>query len=152
MFDSLGSWSKPVSGHRFHKTPFSYSSMSSNSHYVAERPFRQRLDGLHYKVVYCPELEEPLGRRHAVHVRGAEQTMPPGPTLDRGRETHRARATGRAVTLINAGPGRSRLEALTSLCTVRHRPRSWLAVTVGIVNAADGNGGGLRFGGFFLQV
>src|SRR5260370_31375805 len=54
MFDSLGSWSKPVSGHRFHKTPFSYSSMSSNSHYVAERAFRQRLDGLHYKVVYCP--------------------------------------------------------------------------------------------------
>src|SRR6266567_5454730 len=54
MFDSFGSRSKPVSGHRSNKTPFSYSSMSSNSHYVAERAFRQRLDGLHYKVVYCP--------------------------------------------------------------------------------------------------
>src|SRR6266567_5972768 len=54
MFDSLGSRSKPVSGHRFYKTPFSYSSMSSHSHYVAERAFKQRLDGLHYKGVYCP--------------------------------------------------------------------------------------------------
>src|SRR5260370_40760825 len=28
--------------------------MSSNSHYVAERAFRQCLDSLHYKVVYYP--------------------------------------------------------------------------------------------------
>jgi len=34
--------------------------------------------------------------------------MPPGPTLDRGGETRRARATWWTVTLINAGPGRSR--------------------------------------------
>src|SRR5258708_7896377 len=54
MFDFWGSRSKPVGGHRSHKTPFSYSSMSSDSHYVAERAFRQCLDGLHYKGVYCP--------------------------------------------------------------------------------------------------
>src|SRR5258708_5542 len=54
MFDSLGSRSKPVGGHCSYKTPFSYSSMSSDSHYVAERAFRQCLDDLHYKVVYCP--------------------------------------------------------------------------------------------------
>src|SRR5260221_12522421 len=34
--------------------------------------------------------------------------MPPGPTLDRGGETRRARATWWTMTLINAGPGRSR--------------------------------------------
>ena len=39
------------------------------------------------------EREARSGCCHVAHARGAEQAMPPGPTLDRGGETRRARAT-----------------------------------------------------------
>src|SRR5260221_9868021 len=75
MFDFWGSRSKPVGGHRSHKTPFSYSSMSSDSHYVAERAFRQCLDGLHYKGVYCP-VAQPVNIQ--VNTDGLAQPFPMG--------------------------------------------------------------------------
>src|SRR6266568_4451437 len=52
MFNVFGSSGKPVSGHFSYKTPFSYSSMSSASHYVAERAARQCLRTIYYIVVY----------------------------------------------------------------------------------------------------
>src|SRR5258708_33919339 len=48
------------------------------------------------------ELEARSGCYHAAHARGAEQAMPPGPTLERGGDTRRARATWWAGAYIKA--------------------------------------------------
>ena len=51
--------------------------------------------------------------------------MPPGPTLD-GEARLEERERPGTVTLINAGPGRSRRAALSRHRQGRHRPRSGL--------------------------
>ena len=66
------------------------------------------------------ELEARWRGRNVAHARSAEQAMPPGPTLDRGGQTRRARATCWLQRFINAGPGRSRRATLTHPCQGRH--------------------------------
>jgi len=53
VFSTFGSRGKPIRGHFSERTPFSYSWLSSDSHYVAERLAGQWLEALYYKGVYC---------------------------------------------------------------------------------------------------
>jgi hypothetical protein len=57
--------------------------------------------------------------------------MPRESTLDWVGRLGTSESDRAVVALINAGPGRSRLEPLTHPCQGRHRPRPWLAETWG---------------------
>ncbi len=60
--------------------------MSSNSHYVAERAFRQRLDGLHYKVVYCPDPDRWYSQRLCAKASGVGLSQASEHETDHGDE------------------------------------------------------------------